>query len=116
LQSRVEELSAVKGWITPVFTREDPVTKELHHLISMEDGERIARGYACGECGAIYDMVMPACVVCSEPIALELAPMRQEWTDHLKDREELPQYGKPLSADEFIAEVMKDPNIEQRKL
>jgi hypothetical protein len=118
-QQRLDELSAVRGFIQEVFVHEDPVTGKRHRLISAEDGERIAQGYACGECGAIYDMVMPRCVACGQPIGLNLAPMRPEWEQHLADRADgytAPIAQNPLSPDEFIRSVRADRDIEQRKL
>lgn len=115
-QSRIDELSSVRGWIEPEFVHTDPVTGKQHRLITLEDGEMIAQGYACGECGAKYDMVMPRCVVCREPIALDLAPMRPEWTQHLADRASGASGGKPLDVETFLAEVARDPDVEQRRL
>lgn len=121
-QERVDELNRVRGWIQPVFTHEDPVTGRRHRLITQEDGEKIALGYACGECGAVYDMVMAACVVCHKPIALELAPARPEWGQHLADRES--GYTAPIAqnpfapgtADAAIWDIQNDPDVEHRKL
>ena len=119
-QSRVDELNMVRGWIEPVFVREDPVTGEQHRLITAEDGARIAAGYACGECGAVYDIVMAACAVCSRPIGLELAPMRPEWETKLAERRgeltDAPVASNPFSPDEFFRRVAADPEIEQRRL
>lgn len=115
-QARIEQLAAVRGWIEPVFTRTDPVTGKQHRLITQADGAKIAAGYACGECGAVYDMVMPGCAVCGEPIGLQLAPMRDEWTDHLADRAAGGVEGRPVSTDEFLAEIAADRDIDHRKL
>lgn len=118
-QERIDELNRVKGWIEPVFVHEDPMTGRQHRLITQADGEMIAAGYACGECGAKYDMVMPSCTVCYKPIGLELAPMREEWAQHLSDRDEgyAPSIAKnPFSPDTFIEGVKRDKDIEQVKL
>lgn len=112
-QQRVDELNQVVDWIQPVFTRTDPHTGEQHRLITANDAAKISAGYACGECGAVYRIVMPQCAVCREPIGLQLEPMRPEWPAHLADREQVVG-GSPVGFDEFMAEVLADPEIEQR--
>jgi hypothetical protein len=119
-QDRVDELNAVRGWIQPVFMHEDPVTGKQHRLITEDDGRRIAAGYACGECGAVYDIVRVSCAVCSSPMVLVEEPAREEWLPHLRDR--LNNVAPPVARnpfadrDEFFRSVAADPDVEQRKL
>ena len=120
-QKRLDELSSVRRFITPVFEHEDPVTGRKHRLITQSDAEMIAQGYACGECGAVYDMVMPKCVVCFQPIGLDLAPMRPEWEQHLRDRREAFSHPTPVNplangVDDVIRRVRENPDVEQVKL
>jgi hypothetical protein len=119
-QQRVDELNAVRGWIQPVFTRHDPLTGKPHRLITEEDGRKIAAGYACGECGAIFDIVRVQCPVCHTQMGLVEEPMREEWLPHLRDRmngDAPPVARNPFAdRDEFFRQVAADPDVEHRKL
>ena len=118
-QKKIDAIDAlVVGWMDPVFTREDPVTREILNGLGPEDFNRVLAGYGCPKCCAKFKTYLITCPVCSFTRNLEediVAPP-QHWVDHLKDREEAWTGGRPLTADEFFAEVAKDKDIEQRRL
>lgn len=118
-QDRVDELNQVQDWIQPVFIHEDPLTGKQHRLITEEDGRKIMAGYACGGCGAVFNLIRVDCAVCHGAMGFVEEPMREEWLPHLRDRMNnvAPTVASnPFDRDEFFRSVMNDPDIEQRKL
>lgn len=120
-QARVDELNTVKRWIKPIFTYEQPGTEYRQHLLSKEDFNAIRDGYACGDCLAFFGMVRMQCPVCHKPMALEPAPMREEWDTKLKERAgklpDAPVARNPFtSIDDVIADIRRDPDIEHWNL
>lgn len=118
-QKKVDAIDAlVVGWMEPVFTREDPTTGELLNGLGPSDFHRVVAGYGCPKCCAKFKTYLVTCPVCGFTRNLEediVAPPR-DWVEHLEERNAAWADSKPLSADEFIAEVMRDPDIEQRRL
>lgn len=118
-QGKVDSIDRlVVGWMEPVFTREDPATREILNGLAPADFNRVLAGYGCPRCCAKFKTYLVTCPVCAFTRNLDedvVAPPT-DWVDHLAERQEAWQGGKPLSADEFFAEVMRDRDIEKRRL
>lgn len=117
-QARVDAINElVVGWMDPIFTREDPITKQVLNGLGPEDFTRVKSGYGCPKCLAIFKTYLVQCPVCKFTRNLEediVAPP-QHWVDHLADRARLPE-GTPVSFDDFMREINADPNIEKQRL
>lgn len=124
-QARVDELNTIRGFFKPIFRHEDPVTGAMHILLHDEDLQAIAQGYGCanGRCLADFGgIVRTVCPVCHEPVEAAYAPARDEWGQHLADRESgysgpVPDNPfAPATFEEFMRGVEADRDIEHRKL
>lgn len=117
-QQQVDAINElVVGWMEPVFKRTDPVTGHVLNGLGPSDFRRVQAGYGCPRCLAIFRTYLVSCPVCRFVRNLEedvVAPP-QHWVDHLKDREAV-ESGVPLSFDEFMSEVLSDPDIEKQRL
>ena len=103
----------------PVMKRTDPVTGEVLNGLGPADFARVRQGHGCPKCLAMFNTYIPNCPVCGyeRDILADIKEAPAHWVDHLKDREmEGRQGGTPVSFDEFMAEVNRDPDIEHRKL
>lgn len=119
--TRAEQINAlVVGWMVPVMKRTDPYTGDVLNGLGPVDFGRVRAGHGCPKCLAMFNTYLPVCPVCDyqRDIAADIqdkAP--QHWVDHLKDRyAEDQQGGTPVSFDEFMGEVLADPDIEHRRL
>ena len=117
-QARVDAINElVIGWMEPIFVREDPVTREVLNGLGPEDFNRVRSGYGCPKCLAVFKTYLVQCPVCkfTRNIEEDIVAPPQHWVDHLADRDKIAT-GTPLSVDEFLAEVARDPNIEKQRL
>lgn len=108
----------VTGWMIPVMKRTDPSTGEVLNGLGLADFGRVKAGHGCPKCLAKFNTYMPVCPACdyARDVLSDVAETPQYWVDHLEDRANGSQGGRPLTADEFIAEVMADPDIEQHHI
>jgi hypothetical protein len=110
--------TTVTGFLTPTYTRELPSGRHLHAFTSAEDVERIAQGFACGECCAKFSTFTETCPVCRISRAdfgrIEDPP--EEWQQFFD--EHLGGCGKTQTrtSDEFIRDVGRDTDIDQVRL
>lgn len=121
ITDRADELNrVVVGWMIPVMKRTDPATGEVLNGLGPADFARVRAGHGCPKCLAMFNTYIPVCPVCryERNVMADIqdrAP--QHWVDHLKDRyDEDQRGGTPVSFDEFMGEVLKDPDIEHRQL
>lgn len=117
-QQRVDAINElVVGWMEPVFKRTDPISGEILNGLAPSDFQRVRSGYGCPRCLAVFKTYLVRCPVCRfiRNIEDDIVAPPQHWVDHLKDRETY-ETGKPLTFDEFMAEVARDPDIEKQRL
>lgn len=117
-QQRVDAINdLVIGWMDPIFTREDPATKEVLNGLGPEDFHRVRAGYGCPKCLAVFKTYLVQCPVCrfTRNVEEDIVAPPQHWVDHLEDRKSYAD-GKPLSFDDFMREVNADHSIEKRRL
>lgn len=118
-QKKIDSINAlVVGWMEPVMYRTDPVTGEVLNGLGPSDFNRVKSGYGCPKCCAKFKTYLVVCPVCAYQRNLEedvVAPP-QHWVDHLEERNAAWADSRPISADEFFADVMRDSDIEKQKL
>ena len=117
-QQQVDAINElVIGWMEPIFTREDPITKHVLNGLGPKDFQRVKSGYGCPKCLAVFKTYLVQCPVCrfQRNIEEDITSPPQEWVDHLEDRKAYAS-GKSLSFDEFMREVNSDSSIEKRRL
>jgi hypothetical protein len=105
------------GFMVPIF--HDPASG-LNGL-SPADFTRVRLGYGCPKCLAKYKTYLAACPVpgCGwvRDVEQDFVEAPQMWVDHLAERHRgETEKTRPLTFDEFMAEVARDPEIERRKL
>ena len=123
LNQKAADINAVvKGFLTPIF-RTDPESGRKLAGLDEESFWKVAQGYACAnaDCLAEFKTYTIICPVCgyTRDITKDIAPAPQEWTQHLRDREEgyaAPIARNPFSPDELIRQVRADKDIEQVRL
>jgi hypothetical protein len=117
LTDRKNELDRlVVGWMTPVLYRDDPATGRRLNGLGPKDFQRVMAGYGCPDCLAKFATYLSKCPVCSfqRDVAADVEAPPSEWVDWLAEDDG--PAGIPLSVDEFLSEVARDPDIEQRRL
>ena len=118
LSERKEELDrAIVGWLKPVFEHQDPVTGRKLPGFTVEDARMIAAGYACPACYACFGIARVQCPVCYLQFRdFTIDEFPDEWTDHLRDREQGVPATKPLTIDDALGALERDKDVERHRL
>ena len=105
----------VDGFMIPVF--HDPLTGM--NGLAPADFARVRHGYGCAKCLAKYKTYLVRCPVCGleRDVLRDFEEAPDLWVEHLHDRHKgETERTRPLTFDEFMAEVARDPDIERVKL
>ena len=120
LTERADKINAlVTGWMVPVMKRTDPMTGEVLNGLGPVDFGRVRAGHGCPKCLAMFNTYLSVCPVCQyqRDVLADVQEAPQHWVDHLKDRQnEDLQGGAPVSFDEFMDDIVRDSDIEHRRL
>lgn len=124
-QSRIDQLSAIRGHLIPDGFTEDPLPgRDRVAELSPKQFYMVMQGYACGNgaCLAWFDMVMVRCPACGQPcgpenLAKDPPPL---WAEHRRAREEGPST-RPLprgrvSPEAALARIAGSPDVEHTSL
>ncbi len=112
----------VTGFFTsdevPLSERQDG--RWLNGFTSRAAFARVQAGYACGNCLAKFEMYMAVCPICkmARDVAADLRPDPDNWNAYWGDHLNGTGDGKggatqTRTADEAIAAIFADPDIEQ---
>ena len=101
-------------WSPPLRPGERPL-----FALTPEDYEKVRQGYGCPEClEDFYGVYMLQCPVCKHirrDGEVQAAPI--EWQQHVDELNTIDtSKSRTVTPDEFIESVMRDPDIEHRKL
>lgn len=116
-QERVDQInSLVVGWMVPIMKRTDPYTGDVLNGLGPEDFARVQAGYGCPKCLAMFKTYLVKCPAClyMRDVEKDVEATPDLWASHLKARHshDTP-YTRPVSADEFLAEVARDTDVER---
>jgi len=107
------------GFMTPIFQELPPGGGEPLNGLGPEDFARVRHGYGCPRCLAKFKTYLVECPVCHylRDVERDFREAPQLWIDHLNERHKgETEKTRPLTFDEFMAEVAKDPGVEKVKL
>lgn len=113
LADRAASIDALtEGFMTPIFVDE---RTDMNGL-GPADFARVRHGYGCPRCLAKYKTYLVECPVCGylRNIEQDFAEAPGMWVDHLNERHrgDTP-HTRTVTADEFLSEVARDPNVEK---
>ena len=104
----------VKGFLRPVFQREDPTTGRTLNGLAPADFDKVTAGYACPECLAEFNTYTHQCPVCryTRNLLEDVESAPAYWQQHLEDRASGYNPPVPDSIETMLDRVANDPDVE----
>ncbi len=121
LADRIADMNTVQGFLVPVYA-EDPLPgREVTYALTPTDMEKVRAGYACPRCladfGAMYRAKCPMCQHVRD-VERDFGEAPEMWVQHQRELQaDGPvQRTRARTADEAIAAVMRDPDVEHNTI
>ena len=110
-----KRVEGIIGFLTPHMVEATPGGGVLNAFSDPADIDRIQKGYACGNCCAVFDGFRLDCPLCRQPteVARRDAPAPQVWADHVREREHGDTATGTRSIDEFLRALAADKDVDQ---
>lgn len=115
----LEPVGKIKGFLTAVYSQEvrDPNTGAIRHIhgLTREAYDKVATGYACGECLAEFGFPLIDCPACGMNLVDAASPQAQpqDWQRFFDERNnDSTPYTVPATIDDFMRSIGNDPDIE----
>jgi hypothetical protein len=104
--------------MTPVFTEKTRAEQGGGYLNAFADPEdiaRIAAGYACGNCCAIFSMYTPTCPVChtTRDVNLDIKGSPADWQAYWDQHNYGSGTTETNTIDDALKAISENPNVEQ---
>ena len=121
LTEKKDELDrTIKGFLVPIYS-EIASNGGQRNMLSEDDFNKVAYGYACSECLAEFQTYMAKCPVCGHERNVQKdieAKPPQLWLDYLRERNAI-ERGEmeapavvPAGIDSLVRELENDPDVE----